>query len=100
MSVLLRFAPSPTGSLHLGGLRTALFNHLFSRKHGGKWILRVEDTDSVGCQFFLHVAEKTYARSKTRYKPDAVNNIRKSLEWAGLEYDYGKPFYGSSPSSF
>jgi hypothetical protein len=45
--VLLRFAPSPTGALHLGGLRTALFNHLYARKHGGKWILRIEDTDAV-----------------------------------------------------
>lgn len=43
-----RFAPSPTGSLHLGGLRTALFNHLFARNMGGKWLLRVEDTDRVG----------------------------------------------------
>lgn len=45
----LRFAPSPTGQLHLGGLRTALFNHLFARRFGGKWILRIEDTDQVGC---------------------------------------------------
>ena len=45
--VLLRFAPSPTGSLHLGGLRTALYNHLYARKLGGKWILRIEDTDAV-----------------------------------------------------
>jgi hypothetical protein len=45
--VLLRFAPSPTGPLHLGGLRMALYNHLFARKHGGKWILRIEDTDMV-----------------------------------------------------
>ena len=45
--VLLRFAPSPTGALHLGGLRMALYNHLFARKHGGKWILRIEDTDMV-----------------------------------------------------
>jgi len=45
--VLLRFAPSPTGALHLGGLRTALYNHLFAKKHGGKWILRIEDTDAV-----------------------------------------------------
>ena len=45
--VLLRFAPSPTGALHLGGLRTALFNHLYARKLGGKWILRIEDTDAV-----------------------------------------------------
>ncbi len=45
--VLLRFAPSPTGPLHLGGLRMALYNHLFAKKHGGRWILRIEDTDSV-----------------------------------------------------
>ena len=45
--VLLRFAPSPTGALHLGGLRTALFNHLYARKLGGKWMLRIEDTDAV-----------------------------------------------------
>jgi glutamyl-tRNA synthetase len=44
---LLRFAPSPTGALHLGGLRMALYNHLYAKKNGGKWILRVEDTDSV-----------------------------------------------------
>lgn len=44
---LLRFAPSPTGHLHLGGLRTALFNHLFANKFRGKWILRIEDTDRV-----------------------------------------------------
>lgn len=44
----LRFAPSPTGQLHLGGLRTALFNYLLARKWGGKFILRIEDTDQVG----------------------------------------------------
>lgn len=49
MTVLLRFAPSPTGALHLGGLRTALYNHLFAKKHGGQWILRIEDTDAVRC---------------------------------------------------
>ena len=47
LMVLLRFAPSPTGPLHLGGLRMALYNHLFTRKNGGKWILRIEDTDTV-----------------------------------------------------
>ena len=45
--VRLRFAPSPTGALHLGGLRTALYNHLYARKHGGEWLLRIEDTDAV-----------------------------------------------------
>ena len=47
MTVLLRFAPSPTGALHLGGLRTALYNYLFARRFGGKWLLRIEDTDAV-----------------------------------------------------
>lgn len=69
--VLLRFAPSPTGALHLGGLRTALYNHLYAKKHGGKWILRIEDTDP------------------TRYVTGAVDGIRAALEWSGLEYDYG-----------
>ncbi|KXN88041.1 Glutamate--tRNA ligase [Leucoagaricus sp. SymC.cos] len=69
--VLLRFAPSPTGPLHLGGLRMALYNHLFARKHGGKWLLRIEDTDA------------------TRSVPGSVEGIRYALEWAGLEYDYG-----------
>ncbi|KAF9219057.1 glutamyl-tRNA synthetase [Gyrodon lividus] len=69
--VLLRFAPSPTGALHLGGLRTALYNHLFAKKHGGKWILRIEDTDA------------------TRYVPGAVDGIRSALTWAGLSYDFG-----------
>ncbi|EMD41465.1 hypothetical protein CERSUDRAFT_42474 [Gelatoporia subvermispora B] len=69
--VLLRFAPSPTGALHLGGLRTALYNHLFAKKHGGQWILRIEDTDA------------------TRTVPGAVDGIREALEWAGLNYDYG-----------
>jgi len=44
---LLRFAPSPTGPLHLGGLRMALYNHLYAKKNSGKWILRIEDTDTV-----------------------------------------------------
>ncbi|PPQ64063.1 hypothetical protein CVT24_008876 [Panaeolus cyanescens] len=69
--VLLRFAPSPTGPLHLGGLRMALYNHLFAKKHAGKWILRIEDTDM------------------SRFVPGSVDGIRKSLEWAGLNYDYG-----------
>ncbi|KAH0838890.1 hypothetical protein J3R83DRAFT_7317 [Lanmaoa asiatica] len=71
MTVLLRFAPSPTGALHLGGLRTALYNHLFAKKHGGQWILRIEDTDA------------------SRYVPGAVDGIRSALTWAGLSYDFG-----------
>ncbi|THH10575.1 hypothetical protein EW145_g1220 [Phellinidium pouzarii] len=81
-SPVLRFAPSPTGSLHLGGLRTALYNYLISKKYGGKWILRIEDTDTL------------------RTVPSAVENIRKSLEWAGLEYDYGPGVGGPHGSYF
>ncbi|KAI0782191.1 hypothetical protein C8Q75DRAFT_788322 [Abortiporus biennis] len=76
MSVLVRFAPSPTGALHLGGLRTALYNYLFAKKLGGKWILRIEDTDAG------------------RAVPGAVDGIRSALEWAGLEYDYGPGIEG------
>ncbi len=70
-TVRVRFAPSPTGFLHVGGLRTALFNFLFARKTGGKFILRIEDTD------------------RTRYVEGAVENLIKTLHWAGLEYDEG-----------
>ncbi|KAF9073944.1 hypothetical protein BDP27DRAFT_1317719 [Rhodocollybia butyracea] len=75
--VLLRFAPSPTGPLHLGGLRMALYNHLYARRLGGKWILRIEDTDA------------------TRFVPGSVEGIRKALDWAGLDYDYGPERDGS-----
>jgi len=71
MAPLLRFAPSPTGPLHLGGLRTALVNHLFAKKHGGKWILRIEDTDTA------------------RTVPGALEGIRSGLAWAGLDDDFG-----------
>ncbi|KAI5451315.1 Glutamate--tRNA ligase mitochondrial [Naganishia albida] len=73
----LRFAPSPTGYLHLGGLRTALFNHLLARKWKGKWILRIEDTD------------------RTRLVKDAVQSLEKTLDWAGLDYDEGPSNPGS-----
>ncbi len=66
MSVRVRFAPSPTGPLHMGGVRTALYNYLFARKHGGKFLLRIEDTD------------------QTRYVPGAEEYIKESLEWCGL----------------
>ncbi|MDG9729076.1 glutamate--tRNA ligase [Ignatzschineria sp. RMDPL8A] len=69
-----RFAPSPTGYLHIGGARTALFSHLFAHHNGGKTVLRIEDTDLE------------------RSTPEAVEAIMKSLEWLGLEYDEG-PYY-------
>ncbi len=71
MSVRVRFAPSPTGYLHIGGLRTALYNYLFARHHGGKFVLRIEDTD------------------KTRYVEGSVENIIAMLRWCGLDYDEG-----------
>jgi len=74
MSVRTRFAPSPTGYLHVGGARTALFSLLFARKHGGDFVLRIEDTD----------LERSTAES--------VNAILEGMTWLGLEYDEG-PFY-------
>ena len=67
----VRFAPSPTGYLHLGGLRTALFDWLMARHTGGQFILRVEDTD------------------QKRYNPDSVQFIFDGLRWLGLEWDEG-----------
>jgi glutamyl-tRNA synthetase len=74
MTVRTRFAPSPTGYLHVGGARTALFSYLFARKHGGAFVLRIEDTD----------LERSNAES--------VNAILEGMTWLGLEYDEG-PFY-------
>ncbi len=74
MSIKTRFAPSPTGYLHVGGARTALFSWLFARKHGGKFVLRIEDTDLQ------------------RSTQDSVNAILEGMTWLGLEYDEG-PFY-------
>jgi glutamyl-tRNA synthetase len=71
MSVRLRFAPSPTGYLHVGGARTALFNWLYVRKHGGTFILRIEDTDVE------------------RSSSDMVTGILQSMKWLGLEWDEG-----------
>ena len=69
--VRVRFAPSPTGGLHIGGIRTALFNYLFARNHGGKMILRIEDTD-----------QKRYVEGAEKYITD-------SLQWCGIEIDEG-----------
>ncbi len=76
MEYRVRFAPSPTGYLHVGGLRTALYNYLFVRKHGGKMILRIEDTD------------------RTRLVDNAVENLISSLKWAGIDFDEGPGFGG------
>ena len=69
MNVITRFAPSPTGALHLGGARTALFNFLFAKKNNGKFRLRIEDTD------------------KRRNTGESIKTITKSLEWLGLQFD-------------
>ncbi|CCQ73969.1 glutamate--tRNA ligase [Magnetospira sp. QH-2] len=69
MTVVTRFAPSPTGFLHIGGARTALFNWLFARHHGGQFLLRIEDTD------------------RQRSKPEAVEAIYEGLKWLGLDWD-------------
>ncbi|MFV2005284.1 MAG: glutamate--tRNA ligase, partial [Gammaproteobacteria bacterium] len=74
MTTRTRFAPSPTGYLHVGGARTALFSWLHARKHGGAFILRIEDTDIE------------------RSTPESVNAILEGMTWLGLEYDEG-PFY-------
>ena len=67
----VRFAPSPTGYLHVGGLRTALYNYLFAKNQNGKFILRIEDTD------------------RNRYVEGAVENLISTLNWAGLDFDEG-----------
>lgn len=69
--VRVRFAPSPTGPLHMGGVRTALYNYLFAKKMGGKFILRIEDTD------------------QTRFVPGAEAYIIEALEWCGIQFDEG-----------
>jgi len=70
-NIRVRFAPSPTGPLHIGGLRTALFNYLFAKKHGGVFILRIEDTD------------------QKRYVDGAEKYITESLNWCGISFDEG-----------
>ena len=75
--IRVRFAPSPTGYLHIGGARTALFNWLFARQHGGQFILRVEDTDTE------------------RLKEDSVSQILSSLRWLGMQWDEGPEVEGA-----
>lgn len=74
--VRVRFAPSPTGPLHIGGVRTALYNYLFARSHGGDFIFRIEDTDS------------------TRFVPGAEEYIIESFRWLGIKFDEGVSFGG------
>lgn len=73
-SPVVRFAPSPTGYVHIGGARTAIFNWLYARKHGGKFILRIEDTDA------------------DRTTPDSIDGILNGLAWLGLDWDVGPDF--------
>lgn len=74
--VRVRFAPSPTGALHIGGVRTALYNYLFARQHGGELIFRIEDTDS------------------NRFVPGAEEYILESFRWLGIDFDEGVTFGG------
>ena len=71
MKPRVRFAPSPTGPLHIGGVRTALYNYLFAKKHGGTFLLRIEDTD------------------QTRFVPGAEEYIIEAFQWLGLKFDEG-----------
>lgn len=73
-NVRVRFAPSPTGNLHIGGLRVAFYNYLFAKKHNGKFLLRIEDTD------------------RERFKPDSVSNLIESLKWTNITPDDGPGF--------
>jgi glutamyl-tRNA synthetase len=73
MSAIVRFAPSPTGTLHVGGARTALFNYLFAKQTGGQIFLRIEDTD------------------RERSKPEFEQNILESLDWLGFKFDNSQP---------
>src|SRR5882762_4153830 len=77
-SIRVRFAPSPTGYLHIGGARTALFNWLFARHNKGTFLLRIEDTDEV------------------RSTAESVNGILESMRWLGLDWDEGPEFDGGT----
>lgn len=76
-NVRVRFAPSPTGPLHIGGVRTALYNYLFARQHGGEFVFRIEDTDSH------------------RFVPGAEEYIIESFRWLGIKFDEGVSFGGN-----
>src|SRR5512146_1231723 len=87
MTVRTRFAPSPTGFLHIGGVRTALFNWLLARHHGGQFVLRIDDTD------------------QERHVDDAVRRILDGFRWIGIDWDEGPevggphgPYYQSQRS--
>src|SRR3977135_3465581 len=82
LPVITRFAPSPTGSLHLGNARTAFFSHLWARKSGGRFILRIEDTD----------VERSLARFRDQLMVD--------LGWLGLDWDEGPDIGGAPPPHF
>lgn len=71
MSVKVRFAPSPTGFVHIGSLRTALYNYLFAKRMGGEYLLRVEDTD------------------QTRLVEGAIENMLQAMRWAGVNHTEG-----------
>jgi len=80
-NIRVRFSPSPTGALHIGGVRTALYNYLFAKKHGGDFLLRIEDTDS------------------SRFVPGAEQYIIDSFKWLGIEFDEG-PHIGGPHSPY
>ena len=71
MEVRVRYAPSPTGLQHIGGVRTALFNYFFAKSMGGKFILRVEDTD------------------RERYSDESLQDLYDTLDWLGIKWDEG-----------
>src|SRR5712691_1120744 len=76
MTIRTRFAPSPTGYLHIGGVRTALFNWLLTRRHAGTFVLRIEDTDTE------------------RNKPEALQPILDGFRWLGIQWDEGPEVNG------
>src|SRR5437773_10844869 len=77
MTIRTRFAPSPTGFLHIGGVRTALFNWLLTRRHGGQFVLRIDDTDTE------------------RNKPEALQPILDGFRWLGINWDEGPEVGGA-----